>query len=100
MTYIVYDMAGKILRRVDCPPTLSLMQAEDGEFVMEGEANDVTQKIENPGIAGVVVDKTLEEIEADNPTPPKIPFEKRTALITNEQWQDVLNRLETLEAET
>jgi len=38
-----------------------------------------------------------EEIEADNPTPIPIPLEEQPALITNEQWQEVLNRLEVLE---
>jgi len=97
--YIVYDMNGKILKgKVICPPILSLMQAEDGEFVMEGEANDVTQKVENPGISGKIVDKTPEEIEADKPpSPPEIPFEKLPAQINNKQWQEVLKRLKILE---
>ena len=62
---------------------------------MKGTANDVTQKIENPGIAGMVVDKTPAEIEAEKP--PEISFEKKTAHITNEQWQDVLDRLDKLD---
>lgn len=94
MNYIVYNAKGKILRRVQCPPALSLLQAKDDEYVMEGIANDVTQKIVNDK----VVDKTPEEIEVDNPTPPEIPFEKQTANITNEQWQDIKDRLVTLEA--
>jgi len=64
---------------------------------MEGVANDATQKIINAGIKGKVVDKTLEEIETDNPKLPEIPFEKRLACVTNKQWQDVLSRLDLLE---
>jgi len=97
INYIVYNKAGKILRKVICPHIISLLQAGDGEFVMEGSANDVTQKIKNPGIAGEVIDKTPEEIEEQNPTLPDMPFEKRLAGITNEQWQAVLDRLENLE---
>ena len=96
MKYIVYNTTGSIIRKVICPSSQCFLQAKDGEFVMEGTANDVTQKIINVGIAGVVVDKTPEEIEADNPTPKEIPFEKQLALITNEQWQDVLNKLTAL----
>lgn len=114
MSYIIYDKPGKILRQVQCPPTQSLIQAKDGEFIMEGTANDVTQKIANSGIAGLksiwkglayyenlkIVDKTTEEIEAEKPTPPpEIPYEKQIAHITNEQLQEVLDRLENLETE-
>lgn len=95
MNYIVYDKDGKIRRTIICPPSHCLSQAKDGEFVMEGTANDVTQKIKNPGIAGVIIDKTPEEIEAEKP--PKIPFEKRIAHITNKQWQNVLRRIKALE---
>lgn len=74
---------------------MSLLQAKEDEFVMEGTANDTTQKIVN----GKIVNKTPEEIERDNPAPPEIPKGKRHAQITNEQWQNVLNRLEKLESE-
>ena len=66
---------------------------------MEGMANDVSQKIENPGIAGKIVDKTPEEIEAEKPPEPEpIPYEKQAAHITNEQWQDVLKRLDKVDS--
>lgn len=93
--YIVYNDAGQILRTGGCPDKCFLLQAGDGEFVMEGSADDLTQKVINPGIAAVVVNKTTEEIEAERP--PEIPFEKRAAHITSEQWKDVLSRLENLE---
>ena len=94
MNYIVYNATSKILRQVQCPPSQRYFQANnEGEFVMEGTANDVTQKIKNPGIAGKVVDKTQEEIEADNLTPPEIPYEQKPAQVTNKQWQDVRDKL-------
>lgn len=93
--YIVYNAEGKIQRTGVCSKKDLLKQAEDGEFVMEGSANDVTQKIVGSGQFRRIIDKTPEEIEAEKP--PEISFEKRTAHITNEQWQDVLNRLRVLE---
>lgn len=90
MNLIIYDNTGKILRQIQCPSTLSLLQAKKGEFVMEGVANDSTQKI----VAGKVVDKTPEEIEADNPPTPE---RQNLVLITRGQWQDVLDRLDKLE---
>jgi len=92
--YIVYDQQGKILRAGICPENVLFMQAHEGEFVMEGTANDITQKI----IYGKVANKTPEEIEADNPTPIPTPLEKQPAHITNEQWQKVQDRLLLLES--
>lgn len=93
MQYIVYNKVGEILRTVDCPSSMSKIQAKRGEFIMEGTANDATQKI----VDGKVVNKTPEEIKRENPTTPEIPKNRRLAYITNEQWQDVLKRLAALE---
>ena len=95
--FIVYDATGQILRTGICQDSTFYLQAQDDEFVMEGKANDATQKIVNVGIKGKIVDKTPEEIEADNPKPIEIPVEKQLALITNEQWQDILDRYKNLE---
>jgi len=95
--FIVYNQEGKILRNGSCGVQDFFQQAEDREFVMEGKANDVTQKIVNIGIEGKVVNKTLKEIEAEKP--PVIPPKKKPAVITKEQWQDVLDRLSKVEAE-
>jgi len=93
VNYIIYNKTGEILRTVSCSPAMSKIQAKEGEFILEGAANDVTQKI----IAGEVVDKLPEEIEEQNPILPKMPFEKQLAGITNAQWQDVQDRLNKLE---
>lgn len=61
---------------------------------MEGSADDVTQKIVGRGKSRRVVNKTLEEIQAEKS--PEIEFEKQAAHITNEQWQDVLDQLDKL----
>jgi len=98
--FIVYDGQGKILRTGICQNSTFLLQAKEDEFIMEGVADDVTQKITNVGIKGKVIDKTPEEIEAGKPSKlESVPFEKQQANITNEQWQDVLDRLSKLEAE-
>jgi len=101
--YIVYSSNKEILRTGICQDSTFYLQAQD-EFVMEGIANDSTQKIEFDGfdadgqpINPRVVDKIPEEIEADNPKPIEIPVEKQLALITNEQWQDILDRYKNLE---
>lgn len=78
MSYIIYNKAGEILRNIQCSSAMSKIQAKKDEFIMEGVANDATQKIEFDGfdvdgqpINPRVVDKTPEEIEADNPPMPE-----------------------------
>lgn len=95
--YIVYDNTGKILRTGTCPDKDFFLQAQDGEFAIEGIANDVTQKIINVGISGKIINKSQEEIEAEKPA--EIPFEKQKARITKGQWQEVLDRISVLESE-
>ena len=102
--YIIYNQDGKIQRTGSCPENVFSLQAMNGDFVMEGKADDATQKIEFDGfdeegqpINPKIVDKTPEEIKADNPMLIVMPFEKRSANITNEQLQNILNRLSTLE---
>ena len=96
--FIIYNLDKKMLRTGGCSDGDFLLQAKDGEFVMEGRANDVTQKVEFDGLDEKgqpvnprVINKTPEEIEAEKP--PEIPFEKLPAQITNEQWQGVLAKL-------
>lgn len=104
MKYIVFNETGEILRNIECSRSMRDIQAKEGKFVMEGKANDVTQKIEFDGfdvdgqpINPRVVDKTPQEIAEATYTPEPVPFEKQIAYITNEQWQDVLDRLKKLE---
>ena len=93
--YTVYNSSGKILRSGTCPDNFFLLQAEKGEFVMEGLANDSKHKI----VSGKIADKTPQEIAAGKPPEPKpIPPEKLPAHIDNEQWQSVLGRLDKLES--
>ena len=94
--FVVYKKSGKILRAGICLEKDFFLQARDNESVMEGVANDVTQKI----VGGRIVDKTPEEIEKDDPTPPEMPESQRPAYVTNERWQGVLDRLDKLEKRT
>ena len=95
MKFVLYNKAtGKITATGHCQPSAFDKQAGDGEAVIKGVANDVRQKV----VDGRVVDKTSEEIEVDNPKTKSKPFKKKKANITNEQLQEILDRLERLEA--
>lgn len=96
MNYIVYNITGEILRTVQCPSSMKHLQVKEGESMIEGTANDLTQKIAD----GKVVDKTPEEIAADDPPALEIPAGRRPVQIIDDQWQDVLNRLSKLETKT
>jgi len=90
--FIIYNKnTGQILSSGICQNSTFLKQAKKDEFVMEGTANDVTQKI----VDGKVVDKTPEELEVQKP--PVIPKEKQQTFITNEQLEIILSRITALE---
>lgn len=91
--FIIYDVAGKILRTGFCPPSMVEAQAHKDEFVMLGNADDSIQKI----VDGQVVDKTPAEINRDNPEPTELPDSDRPANITKGQLKDILDRLSTVE---
>jgi len=94
--YIVLNMNGHLVSSGRCPNRDFDKQADKkkNETVIEGFIDQRKQKI----VGGKVVNKTAAEIEADNPAPPEIPESQRSANITNEQWQGILNRLDNLEA--
>lgn len=105
MRYIVYNIITHIIQRGGtCNLNSFKIKAHANEAVMEGIANDATQKIkfdslddDGQPVNPRVVDKTPEEIEAEKPS--EISFEKQIANVTNEQWQNILDRLEVLENE-
>lgn len=54
MNYVVYKIdTGEILRHGICQETMFLLQAGEGEAVIEGVANDLTQYV----CDGVVMDR-------------------------------------------
>jgi len=93
--FIIYNgNNGKIIRICTCPEQDFGKQVLGiNEQMIEGTANDIMQKI----IDGKIVDKTSEEIAIDNPPIPEIPYKQQRAIITNEQLQEILNRLKQLE---
>lgn len=92
--YIIYNNNGKILRIGSCSDDCFNLKAQKDELIIEGSADDCTQKVVNDK----VVDKTPEEIASEQPPDPDpIPHEKQVVFITNEQWQSVLDRLIVLE---
>ena len=106
MKFITYNKSGKILRGGHCQASTFRSQArkENVEFVVEGIANDVTQKVEFDGfdsngqpINPRIVDKTHAEIERDNPKREPTPFEEKRAAIKNKDWKNVLDRIKVLE---
>lgn len=95
-SYIIYDLSGKIITTGVCSDGKLDSKASEGRLVMEGIADGRTQKI----VGGEIVSKTPKEIKADEPPDPGLgptPFAQQRAVITNEQWQAILNRLTVLE---
>ena len=99
--YVIYDVSGRILRTGGCADDdLNIQVQNENENVMEGNADSVTQKV----VEGRIVNKTAGELENDKPfvpEPPELPgpvsFEHQKADISNEQWQNILERLNELE---
>lgn len=52
-SFVIYDADGVILRTGHCPESMLEIQAQAGEFILEGAANDATQYISN----GIVANK-------------------------------------------
>ena len=105
MKFIVYGADKKIVMGGHCQESAFHKQANEGEFVLEGVANDITQKVEFDGfdengqpINPRVVDKSSAEVEIDNPKTKPKSFKKRPARITNEKLEEILARIEALEA--
>lgn len=78
INFIVYNSDGDILRTGTCPDNMIDLQAGDGEYVIEGVASDVTNRISN----GDIVDKPIQVtyISID-----EIRFE-RDLLIAKTDW--------------
>ncbi len=89
--FVVYDESGKILRTGSCGDKDFYRQCHVDEYIMEGQADDIKQKI----VDDEVVNKTPEELETEKL--PIVPKSECLACITNKQWQAVLDRITTLE---
>ncbi len=58
INFVVYDRTGKILRWGSCLPDVAMRQAQDGEFVIEGEGNPRDHKV----VDGKVISKSQFEL--------------------------------------
>ena len=100
--YIVHDSKGKILRTGYCQDECFDLLAEEGEFVIEGQANDAVDKIEieefdDQGKPKKVKIKKKTQAEIDAGKPPEIPESEKPAYITKGQYDDLLKRIAELE---
>lgn len=50
MRYVVFDKEGRILRFGNCPAFAIKFQAGDGEFAIEGDANDIDHFVKGGAI--------------------------------------------------
>lgn len=94
--FVIYNSAGEIMRIGICSKKDFRLQVQKDkdEYILKGIADATTQKI----VDGEIVDKTPAEIRTFNPTTlPTIPEGQRFAMVTNEQWQDILKRISALE---
>ena len=92
MNYIVYDKDGNILRTGTCPVDMFSLQAQQGETVMEGIANDMEHRI----VEGKIVRKSEAEInaikEAMEPDPKEQLISQRMHEIMRRQAIEELTR--------
>jgi hypothetical protein len=95
--YIVYNKSGRILRTGRVSDKDFEKQVHKGEFIIEGEANELTQKI----VDGQVIEKTSAEIQMDKPfeslKPVVLADGEKPAIITRDQWEVILDRVSMLE---
>jgi len=47
---IIYDSSGRIIRTVSAPPDMLLIQKQEGEFILYGEANGLTDYIDQGSV--------------------------------------------------
>jgi hypothetical protein len=91
--YIVFNPAtGEILRHGHCPDKMIFIQAGEGEAVIEGMANDVTEKIDINSFQ--VIGKTEDEIKRSSlpePDPKGLQIERKK--------QEILHRMAVAEIE-
>ena len=65
-SFCVFNMEGRILRYGLCPTSDMLLQAGAGEFVIEGQANDMLEYV----VDGVIHPRPVMPVQFDNATVP------------------------------
>ena len=81
--FVVYNSAGDILRTGICPEGAMDLQKADGQFVMEGVANDATQHV----VEGKIVDKPPAENPVDER--PQQLRDTRNELLQATDWSQL-----------
>ena len=81
--FVVYNEAGDILRTGICPDGSIALQKADGQFVMEGVANDATQHV----VDGKIVDKPPAENPVDER--PQQLRDTRNQLLQATDWSQL-----------
>jgi len=64
--FIVYSASGQILRTGTCAPGDVFLQARPGEFVTEGRADDIRDRV----VDGVITPRPVMPVQFDNATVP------------------------------
>ena len=93
INFIIYTDLGKILRTGFCTEEDFQFQAKEDEFIIEGRADDIKQKV----VDKKVVNKTPQEIEDDTPIRPTIPEGEKIISIKKKEWDSLVDRVASLE---
>jgi len=82
--FVVYEEGGTILRSGVCAEADFVIQAQDGEFILEGVADDATQMV----VDGKIVDKGYSVTDELKETNARL---ERDALLRESDWTQVLD---------
>jgi len=94
ISYLVHDHNGTILRTGYCSVRDFPMQANSAdETVLFAIADDERHKV----VAGEIIDRSPEEIEARRPKVAEVPESERPARITQGELDALLSRIKALE---
>ena len=83
-SYVLYDEKGEIVKSGQCSTAKFKRLSKKRKLILEGVGNDETHKVEDGKLAP-------KEVEEKAP-----PVEFFRAIITQEQWETVLKRLDNL----
>jgi hypothetical protein len=78
---------GEIQRVVTCPDDSIEFQLQSGEAVVEGDSNDVTQKV----VDGIIVDKDEPSDEEKNVIAVKELRRRRNSLLKSTDWTQLVD---------
>jgi len=82
--FVVYEEGGTILRSGVCAEADFVIQAQGGEFILEGVADDATQMV----VDGKIVDKGYSVTDELKETNARL---ERDALLRESDWTQVLD---------